>query len=85
LLNHSLSKLTNTDNVKTISENILYASFFYHYVAMLLESTNMSKHKAVELAKEILYYVFGVDKDYRVYKNTETFNYKGFMLTRYIQ
>jgi hypothetical protein len=69
---------------KEISRETLLSCFFCSITKNISETfPKMTNYKNEELAKEIMYYIFDSKKEYRIYKNIEKIEYKGYFLKRY--
>ena len=69
---------------KEISKETLLSCFFYSITRDIGETfPKITNHKNEELSREIMYLVFNSEKEYRIYKNFEKIDYKGYFLKRY--
>jgi len=81
---HLLHHLNNIKHKPIITKTKILSSMFYQFTKCLEDDFYFNKSQIEKYANDIMTQVFDSKKDYRVYKNSEDFRYKGFYLTRYI-
>ena len=81
---HLLHSLEKVETRKKTTRTKILSCFFYQFTKLLDHDFSFSKGKIQKLSTDIMTQVFDSKKDYRIYKNTESFEYKGYYLTRYI-
>ena len=76
------------DSIIIVNKTILYSSFFCDFtysIKNLFKHSNekISNSKIEKLSKEIMFYIFEVNKDYRITKHIKSIMYKNYVLYRY--